>query len=245
MATNFFFNNFQSSMEQRLIDDLVVESIKIYGLDLFYLPRTIVNRDEIFNEDSISKYNKAIAIEMYIRNVEGFEGEGDFLSRFGVEIRDQITFSVARRVFEEETNMADVDRDRPQEGDIIYFPLNKKHYQIKFVEHEPVFYQIGSLQFYDVRCELFEYSNEIFDTGFSDIDSIQVNLSTDVYDYVIELEDGYYLADETLGQPITYENRKTVEEVAPEAADNTDFESAADDILDFSEADPFSEGGRF
>lgn len=244
MATNFFFNNFQNSMEQNLIEDLVIESIKIYGLDIFYLPRTIVNRDEIFNEDSVSKYDKAVGMEMYIRNVEGFEGEGDFLSRFGVEIRDQITFSVARRTFESETTTANIDRDRPQEGDIVYFPLNKKYYQIKFVEHEPVFYQMGSLQFYDIKCELFEYSNEVFDTGIDVIDSIQDNLSTDTYDHVILLEDGSILIDETSGLPIVYETFKTVDEVVPEA-DNEEIETAADAILDFSETDPFSDGGRF
>lgn len=231
-------------MEQNLIEDLIIESIKIYGLDLYYLPRTLVNRDEIFNEDSVSKYNKAVSMEMYIRNVEGFEGEGDFLSRFGVEIRDQITFSVARRVFTDEVTTADIDRERPQEGDIVYFPLNKKYYQIKFVEHEPVFYQLGSLQFYDIKCELFEYSNEVFDTGIEEIDSIQDNLSTDIYDSVITLEDGSILVDETLGVPIVYETFKDVDEVVA-TADNDEIETAADAILDFSETDPFSEGGRY
>lgn len=229
-------------MEQRLIEDLIVESIKIYGLDVWFVPRTIVARDNVFGEDSVSKYSTAVSMEMYIRNVEGFEGEGDFLSRFGVEIRDQITFSVARRTFTEELVNTAIDRDRPQEGDIIFFPLNKKYYQIKFVEHEPVFYQLGSLQFYDLKCELFEYSNEVFDTGVAEIDAIQDNFSTDIYDYAIQLEDGSYLIDETTGLPIVYEGYKTPEQVDT-LAENDTFETEANEVLDFTEIDPFSEGG--
>lgn len=244
MATNFFFNNFQNSMEQQLIEDLVVESIRIYGIDIWFIPRTVVNRDSVFSEDSISKYTKAVMMEMYIRNVDGFEGEGDFLSRFGVEIRDQITFSVARKTFAAEISHSDVVRSRPQEGDIIYFPLNKKYFQIKYVEHEPVFYQMGSLQFFDLKCELFEYSNELFDTGIAEIDAIQDKFSSDIYDHAIVLEDESLLVDESIGQPITYETFKGVEGTDP-LAQNEVFQSEADDILDFSDIDPFSEGGRF
>lgn len=242
MATNFFFNNFQNSGEQNLIEDLIIESIKIYGLDVWFIPRTIVNRSTVFGEDAVSKYTQAVSMEMYIKNVEGFEGEGDFLSRFGVEIRDQITFSVARRTFANELVPTAIDRDRPQEGDIIYFPLNKKYFQIKFVEHEPVFYQLGSLQFYDLKCELFEYSNEVFDTGIAEIDAIQDNYSTDIYDHAIQLEDGSYLVDETLGRPLVFETFKDAEDVDP-LAENDTFETEADDVLDFSETNPFSEGG--
>jgi len=153
MATNFFFNNFQSSMEQNLIEDLVVESIKIYGIDLYYLPKRITARDTIFREEELATYNTAHPIEMYIKNVDGFEGEGDFISKFGLEIRDRITFTVSRRSFAAEVLTQESGMLRPLEGDLIWFPLTRKMYKIKFVEHEAIFYQLGSLQTWDLTCE--------------------------------------------------------------------------------------------
>ncbi|NDB56559.1 hypothetical protein EB169_12130, partial [archaeon] len=146
MATNFFFNNFTSSAEQDLISDLVLESIKIYGLDVYYIPKREINKDTLYREDSLVEYNTSYLIDMYVKNVEGFEGEGDFLSKFNIEIRDQITFTVSKRNFESEIIRYETGILRPQEGDLIFFPLNNKVFQIKFVEHEAVFYQIGSLQ---------------------------------------------------------------------------------------------------
>ena len=167
MATNFYFNNFTSSAEQDLIAELVLESIKIYGLDVYYIPKKERNKDSIYGEDPIVEYNTSHLIDMYVKNVDGFEGEGDFLSKFNIEIRDQITFTISKRNFDNEVGRFEPGVLRPQEGDLIYFPLNDKIFQIKFVEHEAVFYQIGSLQMYDLKCELFEYSNEIFYHFFS------------------------------------------------------------------------------
>ena len=124
MATNLYFNNFKSHSEQSLVEDLVVESIKIYGHDVVYLPRRVVNRDFVFNEDTISRYENDYSIEMYIRNVDGFEGEGDFLSKFGLEVRDSITFTVAKRRFDNDIGLTE-DIIRPKESDLIYFPLTK------------------------------------------------------------------------------------------------------------------------
>jgi len=163
MATNFFFNNFQSSMEQNLIEDLVVESIKIYGIDLYYLPKRVVNRDTIFREEELATYNAAHPVEMYIKNVDGFEGEGDFISKFGLEIRDRVTFTVSRRSFAQEILINEAQMVRPLEGDLIWFPLTRKMYKIQFVEHEAIFYQLGSLQTWDLTCELFEFNNEYRD----------------------------------------------------------------------------------
>ena len=125
MATNFFFNNFQNSQEQLLIENLIIESIKIYGHDIVYVPRKRVAVDQLLNEDPLREYIHAVPVEMYIKNVEGFEGEGDFLSKFNLQIRDQITFSVARRVFADEVGTIE-SIDRPQEGDLIFFPLNSE-----------------------------------------------------------------------------------------------------------------------
>ena len=172
MTSNLYFNNYAFSGEQNLIEDLIVESIKIYGLDVQYLPRTIVAEDSFFGEDPLSKFTDSYEMEMYIKNVEGFEGEGDFLSRFNLEIRDQITFTVSQRRWAEEVTLGDTHTDdegnnigRPAEGDLIYFPLTGKIYEVKFIEHESIFYQMGALQTYDLTCELFQYSHEVIDTG--------------------------------------------------------------------------------
>jgi len=171
MSTNFFFNNFESSMEQTLIEDLVIESIRIFGHDLYYINRNNGEIDEIFNDADLPTFDKAYMLEMYIKNVEGFEGQGDFLSKFGLQIEDQITFTVAMRTFNQEVGEY-VNTVRPNEGDLIYFPLTGKMYEVQHVEHESIFYQMGSLQTYDLRCELFQYSQERFQTGVDVIDNL-------------------------------------------------------------------------
>jgi len=264
MATNPYFNNFNYAGEQNLIEELVLESIKMYGIDVYYLPRTLVDTDQLFGEDVLSKFETAAPIEMYIKNVEGFEGEGDFLSRFNLEIRDEITFTVARRrwdqiktekvLTEESWNLLQEDGDeikvedasgnnyvitssRPLEGDVLYFPLTTKLYEIKFVEHEPVFYQAGALQMYDLRCELFEYSNEEIDTGYSEVDEVEDLNSTNVLFYELLLEDGNKLLNEDGDSLLT---EYDVADVQP-TSDNNFIEQQQLDILDFSESNPFSE----
>jgi hypothetical protein len=242
LSTNFFFNNFQSSQEQLLIEDLVIESIKIYGLDCWYVPKKLIDKDKIYGEDSLSEYNKSYMVEMYVKNVEGFAGEGDFLSKFNVEIRDQITLTIARRTFENEVQYFEFGYTRPREGDLIFLPLNNKVFQIKFVEHEPVFYQMGALQMYDLKCELFEYSNEIMNTGFEAIDDLESNYSGAMNTFAIltenkleiTMEDGFSLVREEFNL-----------EVQDVLSDNYDIETEADAFLDFTEADPFSEGGTY
>lgn len=169
MAKNYYFENFEASMEQSLIDDLVVESIKIYGMEVWYIPRTLVSKDELLNEDDLSAFNSAYSVEMYVKSVDGFEGEGDFLSKFGLQIRDSVTMTIAQTTYNNEVGRYN-ETIRPLEGDLIYLPLNKKIFQIQFVEHEAIFYQMGSLQTYDLKAELFEYSGETFNTGQDFID---------------------------------------------------------------------------
>ena len=131
MATNSYFRNFDAKNEQELLHSLVTESIQVYGHDVSYIPRTLVNEDTILGEDSISEYKDAHSIEMYIKSVDGFEGEGDLISKFGLEVRDQIVFSLARRAWEG----LDIGT-RPKEGDLIFFPLTSKLFQITFVDSE-------------------------------------------------------------------------------------------------------------
>src|SRR6056300_218552 len=234
MATNFYFNNFESSSEQTLIEDLIIESIKIYGHDIVYIKRDTTSLDELMNEDDVPEYRTALSTEMYIKNVDGFEGEGDFLSKFGLQIRDSITFTTSMRVWEENVGN-EIDNYRPNEGDLIYFPLNGKLFEVQHVEHEAIFYQMGSLQTYDLRCELFEYSNEFFRKGIPEIDNL-----------FAEYESRKYLDPNTVIDPrfgntgVDDADTINIEDI-DKLADNRTIEEFADDIIDFSESNPFGE----
>lgn len=217
MATNPFFSNYINKNEQELIDSLVVESVQIGGMDVIYVTRKLENEDEIFNQDDMSKFDAAYDIEMVVKSVDNFEGEGDFLSKFGLTIRDQITFVVPMRTFEKYVTRNVSRIQRPFEGDLIYFPLSKSLFKIMFVEHEAVFYQLGKLNSYELRCELFEYSYERFETGRPDIDNI-------------------FSSENTLHTT----NLEDLNEIDP-IAKNFDFELEGNKILDFSEIDPFAE----
>jgi len=240
MATNFYFNNFSSSGEQALIENLIIESIKIHGVDNYYIPRKIINKDSTFREQEFSEYGSAIGIEMFVRNIDGFEGDGEFLSSFGVQVRDQITFSVAMRVFEQEVGSV-LKRDRPVESDLIWFPFTKSLYTIKYVNKKPIFYQLGALQMYDLVCELYEYSNEVFNTGIEEIDSAYNALLTTTDPFIVTTEAGTTLYAED-GTAIVKEEYDIDE--LDMASQNEFFETEAVDFLDFTERDPFSEGDR-
>lgn len=221
MATSVFFRNYDNIYEQNLIDDLVIESIQIFGLDIIYVTNSLPpgTTDELLNENDLRLFDTTYDFEVYVKNIDNFEGEGDFLSKFGLEIRDQATFTVAIRTFERFVTKENQNIVRPKEGDLIYFPLNEKMFEIKEVEHESVFYQTGALQVYDMRCELFEYSGERFETGRDNIDAFYAN------------------ADANFDSATTLETLESLDS----GADNLYIEQQADDIIDFSEIDPFSE----
>lgn len=238
-------------MEQTLIEDLIIESIRIYGMEVMYLPRTLVAKDSLFGEDVLSKFESAYPIEMYIKNVNGFEGEGDFLSKFGLQIRDEMTFTVARRRWGEEISMQEstpvnelMGSGRPMEGDLIYFPLNGKIFEVKFVEHEAIFYQMGSLQTYDLRCELWEYSHEQLNTGVADIDAIENAYSGDMLEFQLLDEDGNALIFEEGGYIV--QDGYRIEDTDA-GANNEFFQTQTRDLnfIDFSEMNPFSEGSSW
>lgn len=243
MATNLFFNNYAFTQEQNLIEDLIIESIKIYGVDCYYMPRTLVNEDVLFGEDTLSMFEQAHLLEMYIKSVDGFEGEGDFLSKFNIEIRDEMVLTISRRRFGEEVSVAESTEEvgRPAEGDLIYFPLNNKIFEVKFVEHEAIFYQMGGLQTYDLRCELFEYSHERLNTGIDVIDSIEVAYSGDMSDFQLLDEDGNALITED-GFALAQDSADFRVENTDKAANNEQFSTSSIDFIDFSETNPFSEG---
>jgi hypothetical protein len=199
MPTNVYFNHAVQS-EQDLHEDLVVESLRFYGHECFYLPRTIVDEDELFGEDTSSKFDDAYSVEMYIENTEGFEGEGDLLSKFGVEVRDQATFVLSRRTWNRFVSLDQnlVTATRPQEGDLIYFPLGNQVFEIRFVEHENPFYQLGKLNVFKLQCETFEYSHEAFDTGIAELDGVE-----DSFAYQVSMTLGSGSGDFVHGETVT------------------------------------------
>ena len=174
MAVNPYFSQSVKS-EQNLYEDIVIESLKMYGQEMYYLPRDIVNEDKILGEDVPSKFNSAYKIEMYVENVEGFDGEGDLFSKFGVQIRDQATFIVSRRRWEQTVKRYDneITAVRPVEGDLVYLTMTNKIFEIMHVEHEQPFYQLSNLPTYKLRVELFEYNDEQLNTNITNIDSIE------------------------------------------------------------------------
>lgn len=201
MATNHYFNQ-GTLTEQLLYEDIVIESLKIFGQDIVYLPRELTNKDVFFNDDSISKFVKYYKIEMYIENIEGFDGEGDLFTKFGVEIRDEASFIVSRRrwnrLVKSETN--EIEFYRPREGDLIYLPLSKSIFEIQKVETESPFYQLKNLPVFRLRASLFEYNDEDFDTGIADIDQVE---SIGAYQIVLELRDSDNPAAFSIGEMIS------------------------------------------
>ena len=188
MATNQYFSR-GSRPEQTLYEDLIIESLKMYGQDVYYVPREIVNRDRIFDDDGPSRFANAYKIESYIENVEGFDGEGDLFSKFGVEIRDAATFIIARRRWDRVVKYFE-DEDgnpfyRPREGDLIFLTLSGSIFEITKVEDESPFYQLKDLPVFRMRCELFEYSGEQFETGVDDMDDVE---GTHAYQTIITLD---------------------------------------------------------
>jgi hypothetical protein len=214
MATSVYFNNYSVGVinEQRLLEDLIVESIQIMGHDCFYIPRDSYNGDdEIYGETINARFTRAYSMEVYLANVEGYEGDGDFFSKFGLEIRDTSNFVVSTRTFNKyvPTNIA----DRPREGDLIYVPVMRKIFEIKFVEEELNFFSIGKRNpyMYELRCELFRFSDENFDTGVEEIDDIEKDAS-----YTIQLNlgtgSGNYLSGELVyqGSNVSSSNTKAI-----------------------------------
>ena len=158
------------------MEDLTIEAIKFYGVDVLYLPRTAISRDALLGEDIKTLFSDNFMIEMYLESVDGFEGDGDVLEKFGLYIKDKATFVVSKRRFEETIfNIV-----RPFEGDLIYFPLSDSIFEITYVEHENPFYQLGKNYVYKLSVELFTYTHEEFDTNNPLIDNVVVDESDDV-----------------------------------------------------------------
>ena len=178
MPRNVYFSQGTNS-EQRIYEDIIIEGLRIYGHDVYYLPRKIIKEDGIFNEASLSEFGSSYMIEAYVENVDGFEGEGDLLSKFGLEIRDQATLVISNKRWQQLVGrFQDPVEARPQEGDIIFFPMVNTMFEIKYVEQETPFYQLQNLPVFKLKIEAFEYGNEAIDTGVDEIDAFESKLGS-------------------------------------------------------------------
>lgn len=174
MATNVYFTQ-GTRNEQYLVEDLIIEALKIYGQEVLYIPRTLFSKDDILGEDRLSEFKYAFPIEMYFENIDAFDGQGAFLQKFGLMMEQSATLVVARRRWTQLIGRYGVTTipSRPNEGDLIYFPLTKGLFEIKFVKHQDPFYQLGKLYVYKLQVELFQYSSERLDTGIPEIDTFE------------------------------------------------------------------------
>ena len=277
-----------SAQEQTFIENLIVESIEIYGQDIYYMPRTYVNRDTILGEVENSRFTQALQVRAYVNNVEGWEGQGELLSKFGVRIEDKTTFVFSREKFTsavDDNAVLNVE-GRPNEGDLIWFPATKHLFEIQFVEAERPFYQLGKGFVWECQCELFQYSDEALDTGVAEIDGIEAafanaitvnfaaggtgtftvgevvaggtsNVTAEVKawnatDRQLQVynRSGIFTIPETVtgqtsGAAWTSASYNTLNNVntADSIDQNFGFETADDDIIDFTEGNPFGSVG--
>ena len=257
MATNSYFTQ-GTTGEQDLVEDLVIEQIKMFGKDVYYIPRTLVNEDTVFGEDSLSAFNGAHLIEAYIEDASGFRGDGDMFSKFGIRISDQVTFIISRKRFTEavDDNATLIVEGRPNEGDLIHFPLANKTFEIQFVEHEVPFYQLGKIHVWGLRCELFEYSNEDFNTGVAEVDAVEVNFANAITVTVASGGTGDFinrsgrftipetLTGNTSSASWTTASYNTLNNVNDDTDLNFTIETQADNIIDFTQTNPFGEFGN-
>jgi hypothetical protein len=216
MATNPYFSH-GTTNERNLIEDIIIESLKMYGNDVLYIPRSLVSKDEILGEDRLSKFEHAVPLEMYFENIDNFDGQGAFIQKFGLMMEQSATLVVSRRRWEQAVGSQNITilPNRPCEGDLVFFPLTKGLFEIKFVKHQDPFYQIGKLYVYKLQVELYQYSSEIINTGVADVDTFE-DLKT---------------FDATKNPDI---------DQVESFGDNNSFKTEAADVL-FNEANPFGE----
>ena len=258
MATNHYFQGGKgigSQNEKNLYEDLIIEGLKIYGQDCYYLPRTLVNRDLILGEDVASKFNAAYLLEMYMETTEGFAGSQEIINKFGLEIRDDTTFMISKRRWQDSVDdpATMIVDGRPNEGDIIYMPLMNGFFEIQFVEDQEPFFQLGNLPVYKLRATRWEYSSEQIDTGVSDIDKAEDKYTLDQLAHQVSLEaetGSIVLENDSASGETNYMLLETYAiQTQSTYADNVDLDteagfdtaSVADDILDFTERNPFGE----
>jgi len=248
MPTNVYFDT-GTKPEQALYEDLIIEQLRIYGQDVYYIPRKLAGTDDIFGEDIGSSFEDAYLIEMYMETIDGYEGEKELMSKFGLDIQDDATFVVARRRWEQFVSIDNnlIVSSRPNEGDLIYFPKASKLLEITFVDHDDPFYQVHNLPTYKLKCKTFEYGSEAIDTGIAEIDEIEDDNSLDMLSnqMTLEAEVGSILLENAVeGADASYIILETYNVATiDENSQNDDFELADDNILDFTESNPFGDAG--
>jgi hypothetical protein len=197
MATNPYFNKFKSTAEQRLVQDIVDESIKIHGVDMVYAIRSLQNEDELFGEDRLPKFQDGRELEMYVDSYDGFEGQGEVMTQFGLDIKDEMTLTVSKKRFSEV--FADkTDIKYPREGDLIYFPLMDGIFEVNFVEREQNFFNFGKTFTYQIKVSLYKYSGEQLDTGFDQIDGVTSNAMNQLVNTTFSGGVGEFIEGETV-----------------------------------------------
>jgi hypothetical protein len=198
VASNKYFNLYHQKQEQKLVNDLVEEAIKIHAIDAVYIPRQIEKIDSTFREDPLSYFNDYHHIEVYIKNSDGFEGDGDIFRKFGVEIKNQITFTISRNSF---VKTFGKELERPREGDLIYLPMSTADdlYEIRFVKEDSVFYNLGEFYTYDIQCEVFTAQDESISTGIEEVDDIGNDMS-ELFLLSIENSTGEFTDNEIIYQ---------------------------------------------
>lgn len=238
MAVSTYFDNFSNLGEQQLLQDLGTEMIQRYGIDVYYMPRSHVNIDRLWNEDTLSEFNQATLIEVYIKTFSGWQGEGDLMQKFGISMADQITFSMMRNRWAEEFTVFQQDLIRPLEGDFIYLPLTRALFEVKFVEHESNFYQTGLLTYYDIKAERVNFSSEKVQTGVPEIDDIGSKFTN--------AADDFFLVDQA-GDPLLagdgnalMEGQFDTDKIDPSTQSSL-FSSEGRAFIDFSKTNPFGE----
>jgi hypothetical protein len=212
--------------EKRLYEDLIIEQLKVFGNDVYYMPRENISQDDILG-NTTDKFTDAYSIEMYVEDVNGFAGQGDLIGKFGLEIRDELTFVVSRRQFEilvdNPSNTLNINR--PKEGDIIWMPLFKKFWQVDFVEDEDPMYQINDLPIFKLKCSAWEYSSESVETGVLDIDEKLDTITQDVLENQITLESGTTSSGALLSENITGDIQALLSEAGDTIVDETDSDN--------------------
>ena len=234
-----FFNNTEASNEQTLLEDLVIESISQLGVDMIYIPRQVINKDEILNEPTTATFTEVYQSEFYVKDTGGYSGAmtnliGNFAPHL---INDQLIVTVARRTFENDVGKPAV-LARPREGDLVWIPFIKKAFEIKFVNHEPYFYQLGSLNMYDLTLGLFEWNNETFNTRIPELDDKYSVFNTDMESYNLLDFDGRRLTD-TSGNPLVQAEYNV--DTILSTPDGEDIQEESQEILDWTDTNPFGQ----
>ena len=223
MNKNLFFDFYNNQSEQLLWEQFAIESIQQYGHDVYFIPMKLNKLDVLYGEDELASYEQAFDSTVYIKSFDSYGGDGTFLSKFNLEVRDQLILIMAQRPFREEIGSA-LGVDRPKEGDLIYSSMIKRLFIIKYVDKTEKFYPLGTLPSWSLTCEVFEYSNENISTGIPEIDAIQTENSF----------------AGTGDAPIS--NTQYEQVLGDFFADNQDISQEGTGLIDWSNIDPFSNG---